>query len=107
MPEKAMKEHSFNERCYALLKTVPMGKITTYKAIAHALGTKAYRVVGQAMNKNPYAPIVPCHRVIASSGEIGGFAWGVKKKINLLRKEGIEVKKGNIDLNKYGYVFYD
>ena len=94
---------SFNERCYKILKKVPIGKVTTYKALAHALNSKAYRVVGNAMKKNPRAPGVPCHRVINSDGSIGGFAGGTKKKIQLLKKEGIEIKKGKIDLKKYLY----
>lgn len=96
---------SFNERCYSVLKKVPKGKVTTYKEIAKALGTKAYRAVGNAMNKNPYAPKVPCHRVVKSNGEVGGFASGTKKKIQMLRKEGVEIKKGKIDLNRFIYKF--
>ena len=87
---------SFNERCYALLKEVPKGKVTTYKALAHALGTKAYRAVGNAMNKNPYAPIVPCHRVVNSDGSLGGFASGSRKKVLLLKKEGGTVENNRI-----------
>ena len=50
---------TFAERTYDLLRTVPAGRVTTYKELAHALGTKAYRGVGQAMKRNPYAPEVP------------------------------------------------
>ena len=100
-----MKMQSFNERCYALLRKVPKGKITTYKALAEALGTKAYRAVGNAMNKNPYAPEVPCHRVIASNGSIGGFALGTSKKVSMLKKEGIEINKNLIDVKKYAHSF--
>jgi O6-methylguanine-DNA--protein-cysteine methyltransferase len=50
---------TFADRAYELLRTVPKGRVTTYKEIAHALGTKAYRGVGQAMKRNPYAPEVP------------------------------------------------
>ncbi len=96
---------SFNERCYSVLKKVPKGKVTTYKEIAKALGTKAYRAVGNAMNKNPYAPKVPCHRVVKSNGKVEGFASGTKKKIQMLRKEGVEIKKGKIDLNRFIYKF--
>ena len=97
---------SFNERCYAVLVKVPKGKVTTYKEIAKKLNSKAYRAVGNAMNKNPYAPKVPCHRVVNSNGNIGGFASGVKNKIEMLRKEGVEVnKKNKIDLKKYLYKF--
>ena len=93
----------FSERCYALLKKVPRGKVTTYKEIARALHSKAYRAVGNAMNKNPHAPKVPCHRVISSDGTIGGFASGTRKKIQMLKKEGIEINKGKINLKKFFY----
>jgi methylated-DNA-[protein]-cysteine S-methyltransferase len=87
----------FSDKVYLLTKKVPKGKVTTYKIIAEKLGTKAYRAVGSALNKNPYAPVVPCHRVINSNGDIGGFAKGRKEKIRLLKKEGIEVKNGKIE----------
>lgn len=93
----------FEEKVYDVLMKVPKGKVTTYKALANAVGSKGYRAVGQAMNKNPYAPSVPCHRVIASDGTLGGFASGVSKKIRMLKKEGIEIIGGRIDLKKYGY----
>jgi len=96
---------SFNEQLYKLLKTVPKGKVTTYKELAKALNSKAYRAVGNAMNKNPYAPKVPCHRVVKTNGEVGGFAGGTKKKIAMLRKEGVEIKDSKIDLGKFLYRF--
>ena len=87
---------SFNQRIYDLLKKVPKGKVTTYKILAEALGTKAYRAVGNAMNKNPYAPVVPCHRVVDSKGHLHGYAHGLKKKAELLRREGIKIKNNMI-----------
>ena len=94
---------SFNQKIYNLLKKVPKGKVTTYKILANKLHTKAYRAVGQAMRCNPYAPVVPCHRVVKSNGAIGGFSGSinpnskeVKKKIQMLRKEGIEIKNNRI-----------
>ena len=97
---------SFNTRCYKILKQVPKGKITTYKSIAQRLGTKAYRAVGNAMNKNPYdTKVYPCHRVIKSSGEIGGYAKGTKAKISRLKSEGIEIVNGKINLEKYSFNF--
>ena len=96
---------SFSERCYGLLKIVPKGKVTTYKALAKAMNTKAYRAVGQAMNKNPYAPTVPCHRVINSSGNLGGYAFGLSKKIQMLKDEGIEISGNKINLSKYEFKF--
>ena len=114
---------TFNEKCYQLLKQVPKGKVTTYKALANKLNSKAYRAVGNAMNKNPTPfslispreggrvkrPMegnkTPCHRVINSNGNLGGFAFGVKNKIKLLKSEGIEIKNNKIDLKKYEYRF--
>ncbi len=93
----------FNSKIYSLLKKVPKGKVTTYKILAEKLGTKAYRAVGQAMRCNPYAPRVPCHRVVKSDGSIGGFmgkmnskSKEVKKKIKMLEKEGIKIKNNKI-----------
>jgi len=96
---------TFNEKCYVVLKKVPRGKVTTYKALAKKLNSKAYRAVGNATNKNPYAPRVPCHRVVKSDGNVGGFASGPKEKIKMLKREGIEIKKGKIDLKKHQYKF--
>lgn len=96
---------SFSERCYQILKRVPKGKVTTYSAIAHIMGAKAYQAVGNAMNKNPHAPEVPCNRVINANGKIGGFAYGTKRKIQMLRQEGIEIINNKIDLEKYEFKF--
>ena len=90
---------------YNAVKKIPHGKVSTYKDVAHYIGTKAYRAVGNALNKNHYAPSVPCHRVIKSNGEIGGFASGVRKKVSMLRDEGIEIIDGKIDLMEYLYKF--
>jgi len=67
-----------------------------YSEIARALRSKGFRAVGGAMNKNPYAPEVPCHRVVGAGGVIGGFASGVLKKVKMLRAEGVEVRGGKI-----------
>ena len=96
---------SFNLRCYALLKKIPKGKVTTYKAIAKKLKTRAYRAVGNAMNKNPIPIKVHCHRVINSNGKLGGYSKDLKKKVFLLKKEGIRIKNNKIDLKKYGWFF--
>ncbi len=102
-------KNSFYEKCYKLLRRVPKGKVTTYKEIARALGSRAYRAVGTAMNKNPYSFLdggkVPCHRVVNSDGRVGKFAQGTSKKIKMLRSEGVEIKNGKIDLEKFGWRF--
>lgn len=96
----------FYRQCWDLLREVPCGKVTTYKEIAHKLGSKGYRVVGRAMHENPYAPSVPCHRVVRSNGEVGGYRYGKKEKIKLLRDEGIIIKGERIlNLERYIYRF--
>lgn len=87
---------TFSEKVYRLLKQVPPGRITTYKEISRALGSNCYRAVGNALNKNTNAPQIPCHRVVKSNGEVGGYAFGTEKKIELLEKEGIKIKNGKI-----------
>ncbi|MDO8642282.1 MAG: MGMT family protein [Candidatus Woesearchaeota archaeon] len=97
---------SFNERVWALCAKIPKGNVTTYQEIAHALGTRAYRAVGNALNKNPHAPVVPCHRVVKTDGTLGGFADGCAAKEALLRNEGVAFHKGTIvDFDKNCFKF--
>jgi methylated-DNA-[protein]-cysteine S-methyltransferase len=102
-----MKKETFTQSCYNLLKKIPKGKVTTYKALASALNTKAYRAIGQILKRNPNPIKVPCHRVVKSSGEIGGYqGTNTKIKANLLKKEGIQISKGKIEnLNTCLYKF--
>lgn len=91
----------FNERVWNLMKKIPRGKVTTYKQLARAMNTCAYRAVGNACRNNPYAPSVPCHRVVKTDGHIGGFGGkmsgkNIKRKIALLKKEGVRVHNGKI-----------
>tara|TARA_X000000950_G_scaffold156130_1_gene191443 strand:- start:1254 stop:1529 length:276 start_codon:yes stop_codon:yes gene_type:complete len=89
-----------------MLMEVPKGKVTTYRELAHALGTKAYRAVGQAMNRNPELVSVPCHRVIKSNGEVGGYALGIDRKKELLKMEGVQVESnGRINLSMHLHLF--
>ncbi|SFV87033.1 Methylated-DNA--protein-cysteine methyltransferase [hydrothermal vent metagenome] len=76
---------------------VPAGRVTTYGGLAELIGhPKAHRAVGSAMNKNPFAPEVPCHRVVKSNGELGGFAYDISIKIKRLQEEGVFVENGKI-----------
>ncbi len=92
-----MKNHKkeFKARVWQLTKKIPYGRITTYKEIAERLNTKAYRAVGNALNKNK-SKEVPCHRVVRSDRTVGGFAKGTKRKIIMLKKEGIKIKNRKI-----------
>ena len=75
---------------YDVLAQIPEGKVTTYGDIASALGhPRASRVVGRILNKNPNPIVTPCHRVIKSDGNIGGYAFGKIRKKELLEKEGL------------------
>lgn len=84
------------KKCYELLSQIPKGKVTTYKEIARKMGSLAYRAVGNLIGKNPNAPQVPCHRVVKSDGSVGGYAFGVDKKILLLKQEGVLIENNKI-----------
>lgn len=86
----------FDEEVWKVTTCIPRGRVATYADIAHVLGCKAYRAVGNALNRNPYAPRVPCHRVVKSDGALGGFAGGLHKKRVLLRAEGVYTYNGRI-----------
>lgn len=95
---------NFENQVYEATKRIPYGKITTYKQIAIAIGNpKASQAVGNALRSNPFAPNVPCHRVLPSTYKIGGFFGKtdqnselVKKKIALLKSEGIKIESNQI-----------
>ena len=100
------QERNFNERCYELLNKIPKGKVTTYKEMANALGTKAWRAVGTAMAKNVNLINTPCHRVVRSDGTIGQYALGANKKSELLTSEGVKILNNKINnLDKYLFRF--
>ena len=67
---------------------IPFGQTRSYKGVAAAIGSpQSARAVGAALHHNPCAPYIPCHRVVASDGTLGGYNLGLKKKIELLKKE--------------------
>jgi methylated-DNA-[protein]-cysteine S-methyltransferase len=84
---------------YKLLIRIPNGKVTTYGDIVKQLGNKKLaRSVGKILHNNPNPIIVPCHKVVLSNGKIGGYAYGLKMKKNLLKNEGIRIlKDGTIE----------
>jgi len=91
---------------YSLLRRVPKGKITTYSELAKAIGLHP-RTIGILMAKNKDPVNIPCYKVVRSDGSLGGYSAkdGIKKKIELLNKDGVEVKNGKIDLKKHLYKF--
>lgn len=80
---------------------IPKGKVSTYKRIAEKIGRPyAYRAVGNALHKNPLAPIVPCHRVVRSDGRFGGEKKGAESRRNLLEKEGIPIENSRVKVSE-------
>lgn len=94
-------------KVYDLIKLVPAGRLVRYKDIAGFLGyPKAARVVGNILNKNKDIIEIPCHRVVKSSGEIGGYNQGMLIKKELLKDEGISIVGNKIQkFSKYLYSF--
>lgn len=84
----------FQKKVWAACSTIPAGETRTYQWLAKKIGhPKAARAVGAALGQNPYAPKVPCHRVVRSDGGMGGYSGrgGIKTKIKLLQKEGAKI----------------
>ena len=82
----------FQLKVWAYLRKIPLGSLKTYSQVAKAIGKpRAVRAVANAIGKNPYAPKIPCHRVIRSDGSLGGYSGkgGLKTKRFLLKKEGV------------------
>ena len=91
----------FQSKVYEAVKLIPKGRVTTYKGIAQYIGCDSCQAIGQALKKNPNAPEVPCHRVIKTNGEIGGYMGHrvgeeLQLKFFLLSSEGIEFIDGMI-----------
>lgn len=83
-----VKGTNFQLKVWRALLEIPPGDVTTYGAIAASVGdAKASRAVGTAVGSNPVAYLIPCHRVIRASGELGGYAWGIDRKKVMLRRE--------------------
>ncbi|MFZ0265054.1 MAG: MGMT family protein [Nitrososphaeraceae archaeon] len=87
---------------YDLLLKIPVGNVSTYGDLARTLGNPlASRMIGKILGKNPNPIRVPCHRIVMSDGKVGGYAYGVDKKRDLLEKEGISITNGIVkDFNK-------
>lgn len=94
------------EKVFDLVSKIPKGKITTYKELASALNSKAYRVIGSTLSKNNQLITIPCHRVVKSNGLVGDYVGGQSAKIKLLKSEGIEIKEDKVlNFSKYFFSF--
>ena len=86
---------SFETRVYGALREIPRGRVVTYSTLAAHLDCRSAQAVGQALKRNPFAPEVPCHRVIKTDLTLGGYAGKLKgvrvgRKRRLLEEEGVE-----------------
>jgi O-6-methylguanine DNA methyltransferase len=92
----------FKNKVYKICSSIPKGKVATYGQLARLAGKpKAARAVGVFMKNNPDAPIVPCHRVVASDGGLTGYSGegGIAQKKKMLKKEGVLFKGDRVDLS--------
>ena len=103
LASRVTRSMSFSQKVWAVTRRIPPGKVASYSDVAAALGGRACRAVGQALGRNPYAPDVPCRRVVASDGRLTGFAGGLAKKARLLKQEGVEVRSQRVDLKRFGF----
>lgn len=83
---------AFQKRVWTALLTIPYGETVSYGEIARMVGCKSAQAVGQAVGANPIVLIIPCHRVIAAHGKIGGYEYGIEIKKKLLELEGNPTK---------------
>ncbi len=89
-----MNVTAFQQRVYDAARRIPKGKVTTYGMLARAIRCGSPRAVGQALRRNPFAPEVPCHRVVASDRTLGGFMGKrsgaeLRRKRRMLEAEGV------------------
>lgn len=95
-----LKGTDFQLKVWESLLTIPMGKLSTYGNLAEKIGhSKASRAVGTAIGSNPVAFLIPCHRVIQSSGNIGGYRWGSERKQLIVGWESSRVYSDSLNTN--------
>ena len=100
-----MATTEITRRIYDAVRSIPKGKVATYKQIAELAGDpKMCRAVGNALHKNPDHNSIPCHRIVNAKGELSeAFAFGGKEgQKRFLQDEGVEVTNGRVDLSVYG-----
>lgn len=101
------KPTAFEMSVYEVVRGIPKGKVSTYGAVAKLAGRGSARSVGSALARNPFAPEVPCHRVVRADGALGGFSGHTEgpemdRKTRMLQAEGVEVTARGVDLGHFG-----
>lgn len=88
----------FAYRVFRVTQCIPKGKVTTYQAVAEAIGQpRASRAVANALGTNEDTEKTPCHRVVRSTGEVGGYRWGTAQKIQRLQEEGVQIRDTTVE----------
>jgi len=100
-----IKITAFQQKVYDATRLIPRGEVITYGELARRIGCKSAQAVGQALRRNPFAPEVPCHRVVASDGSLCGFAGHrdgelMEKKRKLLENEGVTFDGDKVSTEK-------
>lgn len=101
MPKPDRPPTEFETRVYDALCRIPEGKVTTYKGLGDFLSCGSAQAIGQALKRNPFAPEVPCHRVVRTDRSIGGFngqmeGEDISRKVRLLKGEGVTLSEGGL-----------
>lgn len=101
MDDASQRLTPFQRLVYQVVAQIPAGRVMTYRGLAEAIGCASCQAVGQALKRNPFAPTVPCHRVIKSDLTIGGYAGKdegaeIRRKLELLAKEGVLFDNGRL-----------
>lgn len=108
MKTKAAMNNTFVHDVFAACQQIPCGSVATYADLAQAIGRpKAYRAVGNALTTNRNTQTIPCHRVVRSDGAVGGYAFGLAKKIARLQEEGLVIVDGVIQDFQNSRFFYE
>ncbi len=103
LPLAGLEKRSFQPQIWLALRTIPRGQVRSYGWIATRAGSpQGARAAGQALAANPLPLLLPCHRIVRASGQLGGFSgrWGrVELKEQLLTWEGVQIKNGRVKFN--------
>lgn len=106
-----MKISVFQRKVYDATRLIPRGEVITYGELARRIGCKSAQAVGQALRRNPFAPEVPCHRVVAADGSLCGFAGHrdgelIAKKRWLLEDEGVTFNGEKVSADKINVIHH-
>ena len=88
------------EKVFSLLREIPKGRVTTYKALSVKCNTSP-RAIGKILKSNEDPINIPCYKVVMSDGKLGGYSGGIQKKILLLKRDGIKIENNRVDKSHF------